>query len=355
MFGLFKQKYFLGVDFGLTSIKVVELKIEGGVAMLVNFGVADVREEDLSSGSAERVTQDFRRTQYLAALLEKMQTHTREAFVSIPGSSGLIAVVEFPKMNPEELADAVGFEAHKYVPIDINEVTLSWDILRPLKKEGTQEHPMEMVLLVAALKKDVEKTATAIQRVGYTVGAMELETFSLARSLVDGESGTHLIIDIGFRVSNLVLVSSGEVRMNRTVDVGGNDITKTIMDGMNISFDRAEALKKERDFFHQNEIPLTFPTVETLMSEVRRIITAFEQQKGSQKIDSLVLSGGTSALPGFAAYCQEQLNVPAVMGDPWKRVQYDREKLSESAMQDMRGLLTIALGLALRGGEAKKK
>lgn len=349
MFGLFKQKYFLGIDFGMFSIKIVELKITKDEVFLVNFGIADVRE-DSAGGASNAVSHEMLRIQYLEALVRQMRPHTQEAFVSLPGSSGLISILEIPKMSQKELAEAIQFEAHKYVPVDINDVAISWDIIRPLGEGERSSTTMQKVLLVAALKKDVDRTASSIEKAGMTVSAMELEIFALARSLTTGRTGAHLIIDVGFRVTNLVIVGGGDVRMNRNVDVGGNDVTRTIMEGMNIVFDRAEALKKERDFFHQNEIPLSFPSIEIILAEAKRMISAFDRQESSPvPIDSVILSGGTAQLPGFAVYCQETLGIPVEMGDPWKHLRYDTNKLTESGKRELGGSLSIALGLALRG------
>lgn len=356
MFDFLKKKHFLGVDFGTFSIKIVEIKMEKGRAKLVNFGIADVHDEEIT-GVTNTISHEARRRKYFSALLQRMQPKTKQVCVSIPGSSGLIAVVEFPQMKEKELAEAVRFEAHKYVPIDMNDVVLSWDVLRntdQVHKEDAIEkvsQGMKKVLLVAALKKDVERTAEAVQQAGYAIGGMELEVFSLARSLVGKDPGTHLIIDVGFRVCNLILVRDGEVHINRTVDVGGGDITKTIADGMNISFDRAEALKKEKDFFHQVEIPLTFPAIDIILNEVRRIIATASRQSEGGSVDSLILSGGSANLPGLGDYFSEKIGVPAVKGNPWRQIAYDSKQGSSAEVEAAGESLAIALGLALRSVE----
>lgn len=351
MFTFFEKKHILGVDLGTSSIKVVELKVEKDGIRLVNFGIANVEES--TSFEGEAVSRETKRLQYLSALLERIQPHTKEINVSISGSSGLISVIELPKMRQEELAEAVQFEAHKYVPIDLNDVAISWDVLgEGVKSETPQKsEPLQEILLVAALKKDIQKTVTTVERTGFSIGAMELEIFSLARSLVGDTPGTHLIIDIGYHSSNLVLVSDGNVYASRGVDVGGGDITKTIMDGMNIAYDRAESLKKERDFFHQNEIPLSFLAIENVLNEARRIRSVFEQRRSGNTIDSLILSGGSSLFPGLEQYCSEQLGIPANIGDPWKRVRYDEKQIASEARREAGAFLAVAIGLALHSLE----
>lgn len=359
MFGFFEKKYFLGIDFGTFSIKAVEIVVEKGKARLVNFGIADIYEDE-TSGSSAGVSYEERRLRYLLALLKRMQPHTKNVNVAIPGSSGLIAIVELPKMSGKELAEAIQFEAHRYVPIDMNEVVLSWDKVKNARKgkeEGDAKgiKQREKVILVAALKKEVRSIAETIQKSGCSVETLELEVFSLARALVGNDPGTYLIIDMGFHVSNLVLVHEGEVHINRTVDVGGNDVTKTIADGMNISFDRAEEMKKQKNFFHQTEIPLTFPSVDVVLDEARRVLAQFSRQNPNEQVDAVIFSGGSSHLLGLDGYFSEQIGMTLVKGDPWKRIVCSEDQIASPMREALGGSLTIALGLALQGVEIAEK
>lgn len=355
MFGFFEKKYFVGVDFGTFSIKVVEVMVEDGKAQLVNFGIADIYEgSELTDTSSYR----DRQIQYFVALLRRMKTHTKEVNVAIPGSGGLVAIMEFPKMDRGELVEAIRFEAHRYVPVDMNEVVLSWDMLKNSRKAEDGKDiqdatETERVILVAALKKDVNQITEVIKKANCSVETLELEVFSLARALVGEDPGTHLIIDIGFHVTNLVLVREGEVHMNRTVDVGGIDVTKSIADGMNISFERAEEMKKQKNFFNQTEILLTFPSVDIVLGEIQRMTSLFFRQNPNARISSLVLSGGSSYLLGLKEYFSERLKMTVSRGDPWKRIRYNKDQISESTKEALNGSLTVALGLALRGIEVE--
>lgn len=367
MFGLFKEKYFLGIDFGTTSVKAVELRSSKNGLELVNFGVADIgdgEQEENGQGTREDM-----RGQYFSALLERMRVHTKEVYVSVPGSSGLVFVVDVPRMGKMELAEAIRFEAHKYIPVDLEEVSINWDVLKSVEhnKTETRDTPaadrtesktgdkteMQEVLLAAAFKKDIQRSISTVEKSGCSVGAMELEIFSLARALVGQKPGTHLIVDMGFHSSNLVLVNEGNVYASRGVDVGGGDITKTIADGMNIGCDRAEALKKDRDFFHQKEIPLSFLSLESVINEVRRMQASFEKKKPGKKIDSILLSGGTALLPGLDTYFTEQLKISTSIGDPWSNVRYDERNMNAQTRKETGVFLSVAIGIALRSLENK--
>lgn len=353
MFGFFKQKRFLGIDYGTFSIKVVELEIQKTKVHLINFGVAVVRE-NVSKQALDSTSQDARCFQYLSALLQRMHPGVKDAYVSLPSSSGLTAMLSFPAtMKKNELDEAVRFEARKYIPVESENVVVSWDKISSSPGMASEGQTTQEILLVAALKGDVEKRGTIMQKAGISIRAMELETFSLARSLAYGNAGMDIIVDIGFCVSNLLLINRGNICFTRTVDTGGGDITKTIMDGMGISFDRAEMIKKEQDFFHTKEIPLHFLGVESIIHEVQQIIDGIKQRDPGATIDHIILSGGSALLPGLASYIQECLGIPAGVGDPWRQIHQIDKKFSDADKQKIGGSLSVALGLALRGKEEK--
>lgn len=349
---MFEQKYFLGVDLGVTSIKAVELKMDKDRIELVNFGIAEIEGE---FGEEDVVSYEKKRVQYLAALLRRMGLHTKEMNVSVPGLSGLVSVLELPKMGQRELSEAIQFEARKCIPVDLDKVAISWDLLKQKKEEiPSKRESMLNILLVAAFKKDIQKISEIVTNVEFSVGTMELEVFSLARSLAGSLPGTHIIVDIGHHSSNVVLVKEGEVWVSRGVDLGGGDITKTIMEGMNIAHDRAESLKKERDFFHQNEVSLSFFSVETILNEVRRIQVAFEKRSSENKIDSVLLSGGSALLPGMEKYCSDRLGIPVEVGDPWRDVFCDKAQLTPQIKRETSPFFSVAIGLALHSFEKRK-
>lgn len=356
MFSFFKKNYSVGVDLGTSSIKVVELTLRNGRPFLVNYGSVSLDFGDISSGLAGGLSFESRRRSYFIALLKKMNIKNPESiYISMPGFSGLVSLVEFPEMNEKDLAQAIQFEAHKYVPMEMDEVALSWDIVKREHQTEAQKSQEKKsgkieVLLVAALKKDIEQIGGLFKATSFKLKAIELETFSIARALVGDDLGTYLIIDIGFKVCNFVLVHKGIVRANRNIDVGGNEITNTISESMNITFDRAEQLKKSgRDLFHRNELSILFPSLDLAVSEAQRVIAAFGERNKQVSVGKVFLSGGSSGLKGVDKFFTDKLGIPCEVGNPWSRIDYDASLSPHLAR--MGGAYSVAIGLALRGIE----
>lgn len=356
MFG-FRKPTFLGIDFGTSSIKVVELSVKENRPILINYGEVSLASLE-RAGASNQGNYDATLTIYLRSLLDRMKVRTKDAYVAMPAFIGLITMVDFPSMSERELQEAIQFEAHKYIPSPLDEVALSWEVVGertsdPDPQTGRTTQKLE-VLLVAALHKEVERYESYVKAVDCEMKLLELETFSLVRAIVNGDTGTYLVIDIGSRATNLVLVENGLVQVSRNIDVGGRDITRTLTDSLSIAPDRAEVLKKSgKDFLNTPEGRLVFPSLESIGSEASRVMSNYLERHPDARIDGIILSGGTAGFTGICDYYQQMLGVPVSIGNPWRQVAYDGKL--EGAVQRMGPSFSVALGLALHGAGSEIK
>ncbi len=352
MFG-FGKPYFLGIDFGTSLIKAVELTMEDGKPVLVNYGQVDLSALEKRGASPSDRSYDEEVVLYLRALLERFHPKSRGAYIAMPAFIGLISLIEFPEMAESELQEAIRFEAHKYVPSSLDEVALSWDVIgtRPPRNDGK---PKMEVLLVAALNKEVERYEGYMRSTHIGLDFLELETFSLVRSIIGNRPGLSMLIDIGSRATNLILVEDGIVRVSRNLDVGGRDITHTIMDGFSITQERAETLKKSgKDFLNNPESALVFPALQMIASEGERMLVSYATKYPEIQCQEVVLSGGTAQLAGLVRYYSQLFNLPISIGNPWERVMYDPSLAP--VIEKLGASFSVALGLAFSGVDALEK
>ena len=359
-----KRNHFIGVDFGTSSIKVVELSYNDKKTYLTNYGVVDLDCFNVFSqqGDLQNLPYEEKLNSALKKLLEKMHIKNGTAYVSIPGFSGLITIIELPDMQDKELAEAIQFEAHKYIPSSLDEVVMSWEIIEHLNNNnlslaqtiGKSEGKRIRVLLVAAPKRDIEHYNRLVSNTKLKVEAVELETFSIARSLVYDDNGNFLIIDIGTRATNIILVEKGVVIVNRNIDAGGNEITMAISDSMNISKQRAENFKKgERDLLNSKESYLVIPVLEFIANESKRILNSYKLKNKDVRIDGILLSGGTSKMKGLEEYFTRSLESKVTLGNPWQHIVAEGE--TSVLIKNLGVSFSVAIGLALRGMEEYKR
>ncbi|EKE19539.1 MAG: hypothetical protein ACD_8C00143G0011 [uncultured bacterium] len=356
-----KNKSFIGIDFATSSIKVVELSYKNQKVSLENYGIVDLNfgENEQKKIVENNSTYNQKINTALKNLVNKMELrHGAQAYVSIPGFSGIITIIELPVMKQDELARAIQFEAHKYIPSSLDEVVMSWEVVEQIgnvpsvelskTEDNANKNIKNKVLLVAAPKKEIEYYDKLVSGVNFEVSAIELETFSIARSLVGDDNGVYFIIDIGSRSTNIILIEKSVVRVNRNINAGGNEITTTISDSMSISRQRSEIFKKgSKDLLNTKESSLTIPVLELIVSESKRILNLFMEKNKGVRIDGIFLSGGTSKMEGMEEYFTRCLGMSVKVGDPWRRISVSDEVAP--LVKELGASFSVAIGLALRG------
>jgi type IV pilus assembly protein PilM len=338
--------YYLGVDFGTQSIKAIELQYVKGKARLSNYGIVNVTNvkevPDAYDGDYAKKLSDA-----LKALFTQMKPRTRKAVVAIPSFNGLVMIVDFPRMGEKDIASAIKFESRKYIPASLDEVNVSWEILE--EDENDRAKPTMKVLLVAAPKSEVQYYDSLFRETDVKIDSLELESFSLVRSVVGNTKGRFILVDIGAKTTNIVLINDGIVHVSRSVDIGGADMTNAIMQSLNISRERAVVLKEGGENFFTGATRVGFPSLNYVASEVKRVL---DTQK-SDAIESLILCGGGSLLTGLPEFLGQLTGLPVTIGNALSRVIYD--EATSGKIKELSGAFAVAIGLALREIEEEKK
>lgn len=363
MFGFDKNR-FVGIDVGTSAVKIVEIEEVNKKPVLSNYAWVELgqSEGEIKSASFETVLPE-----YIKRMANESGMRSRDAYVSIPSFGGLITLIEFPPMSDTDLNQAIKYEAHKYIPTSLDDIVLSWDIVNRYggsvvrKKSDTSQIDSSaanqrekiQVLLVAAPKTKVEKYERLVRDSGFRLKSIEIESFSLVRSLVGNDPGNFVIVDIGSRVCNIILVERGVIKVNRNIDAGGRDMTRAISKSMNIDEARAEKLKVSgKNFLNQN-VNVYLPVFDLIAAEVKRVLESHYKTKQNSKVDGVILSGGTAGIAGIDKFFSESLQLKVIMGNPFARVEYD-SKL-EPKINETKSQLSVCVGLALKGFEENVK
>jgi type IV pilus assembly protein PilM len=358
-----KSETFLGIDFGMQSIKAVELKLVKDKPQLLNYAyvnvTADKEAPDEYNKDHAKLLKDA-----LDQLLKEMKPLSKQAIVAIPSFNGLVTVVDFPRMSEKEVAEAIKFESRKYIPASLDEVNISWEIIedktnkdsdkdnkknkkdkKDRSKNKYEKSETMRVVLVAAPKSEVKYYDELFKDVNISIATLELESFSLVRSVVGNTKGRFLVVDMGAKTTNIVLVENGIVYVNRSVDVGGVNVTNAIMQSMNISRDRAIELKEGGENLFTGVTKIKFSSLNYIANEIARVLNS---QK-SDKIESMILCGGSAQLMGLPEYMASITKLPVTLGNALSRVVYDEKK--SGYIKEKNGQFAVAIGLALRGTE----
>lgn len=369
MFSIFGSKKCIGVDIGTNTLKVVQLKLSNKRYILENYVIVENKEVLSAGGGTEKINfglLDDRVANVLKEAMKKAKIDKDiDAVVSLPAYLSFTTVIELPKMSLREVAQSIEFEARKYIPIPINEVLLDWQIVdsdekKTLKtsieekvapandQEKNKKEIMEVVIVAVPLYL-VEKYKNFISRAGLKLKNIELENFSLVRSILGNDRSPAIIVDFGAQNTDINLVRDGVIREVRTLDINGNQMTRALSKSLGISIERAEVLKKERGLNQERgeqEFSLVLlPIINIVIEEIERIRRSFFAKK-NKNIERIVLIGGPAKMPGLVEYFSNKLEAEVGIGNPFSRVIYPQD-LNKSIVE-VGAVLSVAAGLAMR-------
>ncbi|MBI2640473.1 MAG: type IV pilus assembly protein PilM [Candidatus Sungbacteria bacterium] len=336
----------IGIDIGTHSAKVVQLKYESERAILETYGELLTEGYLKSAGGGGGFLRylDSDISSLLKDLLRESNVTTKEAVLSVPAEASFITLISFPRISKREIDAAVPYEARKYVPIPAAEVVLDWDIFESEAETDTID-----VLLVAVPREIVEKYKRVAELAGIHARALEVETFSIVRSLMGTDPTPTAIINLGQTSTTLSLVDRGRVRISHNFSRGSQELTRALERGMNITRERAEEIKRTTGLserIEEREITsIMAPLVETLFAEIERMIALYNR-KAPRKIQKINLTGGGSNLKGIVDYVSGKFGVEVSRGNPFARMV--TPAFMQPTLREIGPSFSVAAGLALR-------
>lgn len=350
MFNLFGPKGKIGIDIGTASIKIVQLGKKDNRFSLENYGFFELTNVKTPAGQIQQDQSilklpDEEIVWGIKEMLKKSKIAARDAVASIPSFSTFATIIQMPYLSEDDLAKAIPFEARKYIPIPLDEVVLDWSIIGVT---GTSSQPVVEVFLAAVPKDDTNRYQKIMADAGLNLRALELENSALIRALLGNDMAPTAIVNIGGRSTSILIVNKGYEQLSHNYEVGGFEITKSIARSLNVSLEKAEALKKrlglkEVDENIINEAMLSL--IDMMAFETKKTITSFESSKNI-KVARVLLVGGMVNMPNFLDYFKKKLGQDVLIGNPFSRVVYPQQLAP--AITELASTFAVATGLAMR-------
>ncbi len=345
-----KSKSIVGLDIGSSSIKVVECAAKSRGFELVRFGRAPLPPEAIVQGA-------FLNS---GAIVEAIQEAMGQAGIkaknvatAVSGHSVIVKKIALPTMTRDELEESIRWEAEQYIPFDINEVNLDFQILDSGDSEGQMD-----VLLVAAKKDLIDDYVNVITEAGFTPSVIDVAAFAMTNAFeanyAVGPDEVVALVNIGSQVVNINILSGGVPAFTRDIATGGDVYTEEIQKTLSVSWEEAERMKiggsdpDEAQEVVPQEVEQAMRNVtDTVLGEISRSLDFFSATSAESRISRVVLCGGGALVSGLDTAFQGKTNLPVERLNPVARVT-PSTRLDTEALEAMGPSLGVGVGLALR-------
>ncbi|XOB42107.1 MAG: type IV pilus assembly protein PilM [Candidatus Nealsonbacteria bacterium] len=362
-----------GLDISDLSLKIAQIKKREGELELVSFGETRIEPGIIKNGEIIDDNKLARTIETAVRQVKGEKIKTKYVIASLPEEKAFLQVIQMPKVPEEDLSSAVAYEAENYIPTALEQVYLDFQIVSPLENRlGHYD-----ILIAALPKQTVNPYVSSLKLAGLEPVALEIESLSIARTLIKDEMTTLpiLLIDFGATRTSFIIFSGHSLRFTSSISVSSNHFTEIIMKALGINQKKAESLKikygligktkannnkgtikkEERKIFEA-----LIPVLVDLTQQIRKHLEYYQTHAGhkhlpvkNKKVSKIILCGGGSNLKGLPELLSMELKLPVEIGNPWINIIKEEGEASLTKEQSL--AYATALGLALRAIKENNK
>jgi type IV pilus assembly protein PilM len=345
-----KAKAVVGLDIGSSAVKAVELKPAGKGYKVTAYAAEAIPPDSIVDGAiidAGAVSDAIRRM-----FDSNKAFKSKEVCASLSGNAVIVKKITLPVMTESELNESIYWEAEQYIPFDVQDVNLDYQILDP--GTGPDARGSMDVLLVAAKKEKIGDYTSVIAQAGRLPVIVDVDAFALqnAYEVNYGLNPAQVVVllNAGASAINVNILQGDQSLFARDISIGGNAYTEAVQKELGLPFETADQLKKgipvDGATFEDAQ-PVLRAVTETVLLEIQKTFDFYKASAASDHIDRIVVSGGASRVDGFRDMLQERFSAPVEEFDAFRAVEWDAKKLGADPA-DVSATAAVAVGLALR-------
>jgi type IV pilus assembly protein PilM len=342
-----KKTRLVGLDIGSRTLKLAEIIDTKAGSALKNFSTIDIEPGLIEEGS---VRDPEAVSGYIRELFKSVKLKDKNVAISIGGYSVIVKKINVQTMTEDELHDTIHFEAEQYIPFDISEVNLDFQIL------GESEHnPNQMnVLLVAAKKEMISEYINLMKMAKLSPRIIDVDAFALQNIFKFNyslEDENIALIDIGASKTSLNILKDNVSEFMRDVSLGCEQINDRIASTVGCTIEETESIKRgeESDLISSEDLKEIVSSVVTdWCIEIKRALDFFYSTYPEEQISRIVLSGGGANIKKFLELLAAETSAEVEVINPFQNFIVDSNRFDSSYLEQIAPQAAICMGLAAR-------
>lgn len=339
----------IGLDIGSSAVRAAQVRTQRGGATLERIGqvllpAGAVREGEINDPDAV--------AEAIRTLWSERKFKGRKVAMGVANQQVVVRQMDLPYMPDEELRKSLEFQVADALPIPVEQAVLDFHTLEHFETQAGERY--SRILLVAAHRDMVNGIVAVAKKAKLEPTLMDLDAFSVLRCLappkVVDDPGGQLLIDIGHSVTNIVAHENGEPRFVRVLMMGGGDITDALVAALGLTPQQAEEAKALHGLdsgSSDESARIIAERAQRLVDEIRGSIDYYSAQSDAVPLRSLVVTGGSSRLPGLVERLAETLRLEAEHGQPMRDLHVGKVNVERDDLIEAQAFLSVAIGLAM--------
>jgi type IV pilus assembly protein PilM len=346
-----RNKQAVGLDIGSSALKGAELRpLRKGGFELVSLGIEEISPDCIVDGV---IISKLPVSEAIGRIFTGQGIRNDRVMTSISGHSVIVKKIGLPVQSDADLAESIRWEAEQYIPFDIADVNLDYQVLGENTNTGNLD-----VLLVAVKKDKITDFSNVIKMAGKTPVLVDVDAFALQNAYElnydPSDRSTVALLDIGASTMTINIVAGTDFLFTRDIGVGGQQYTEFLQKEFNLNYDQAKSLKQggEIEGIDSEEVNRVIESVtEIICLDIQKTYDFFKSTTTIDHIDRMIVSGGAAHTTGLIDALTRKFEIPTEKFNAFQRIKYDPQKFPSSLIEDRAPDFAIAIGLALRNTE----
>jgi type IV pilus assembly protein PilM len=340
----------LGLDISSSSVKLVELgRGKDGNLILERCAIEPLERGWINDGNVEKfdeVAEAMRR------VIKKSGTRTRNVAMALPASAVITKKIILPGgMSDQDLEVQVESEANQYIPFSLDEVSLDFCVVGPSPSSAGDVE----VLIAASRKEKVQDRQGLAEAAGLKPVIIDVESYAsrlAAGRLIEalpneGRDQMVALFEVGASTTSMQVIRNDEVLYDRDQAFGGAQLTQLIVRQYGFSPEEAENKKRSGELPEDYESGVLRPFVDSMAQEVARALQFFFTSTPHNRVDHIMVAGGSAGLAGLTEAITAQTSFPCALADPFQGMQIGDGVREKKVRREATSYLT-SCGLAMR-------
>ena len=342
----FTQDDVLGLDIGLSSVRMVQLTRENDGYAVVAASISDIEHADGDNAAREANT-----VKAVQKCMTSARAHARWAVCSVSGPEVAVRPFKFPPLQPAELEGAVRLEASQVCPFNMDDSVVEYQIVQNGETDNTVAG-----VLVAATNQVVQQKVRIAEKCSLNCVLMDVDGLALLNCLNESKKdvtkvSSSAILEVGASCTTLAVMSEANLPFVRTVPYAGNDIVDQIARENNVSPEivRKDIYGSTRPTIPpENLQPSLEKACQKLVSDVAETLRYHSTQEKTSPVEQILVCGGFGMVRGFVDILNRQLPIRAILWNPFDTMRCSVGRQCLDVIQTNGPAMAVAAGLAMR-------
>lgn len=343
-----RRNQLVGLDIGTHTIKIVDVVDSPKGHILKKLAKVNLPPDFFKDGEPE---DPGHLSMIIKDAFQRNRIGNKNVAISIGGYSAIVKTINLPAKEDDDIQKLVFEEAEHYIPFDISEVNIDFQVMGPLDQNPNQLS----VLLVAAKKEMIQKYVSIAEDAGLNPVIMDVDAFAVQNifELNEPDIEEAILVNVGANKISLNVVSKGRSVFMREVAIGSAQITEEIrMLDSDAGFEDAEKIKMgllESEKINSLDLDQVYSSVSSeWCTEIARALDFFYSNYHGERVQKVFVSGGGSYIERFRKDLSTHIEAEVIPFNPLQVIHTEKCGYTEEELDKMAPELCVALGLGLR-------